>query len=254
MCHLIGLQDVLNYNEINHRITPIHGNLGEFFRGGLQNHDLTANTPIGVNAFQFGWNSYIALRQVDGGLKIERIEQINANNVVEDVTGGYGNRLCNPVVTRAVDVCTFIYVHNGDMHYMFHLDEYCRNTNDFLVGKLREIGGGDGFISLIRDNQAYINCFAATGIAMRVLVRSVNNFNTISPQAREPFEENPDMVNIYGHTEIGLRVKNERVLLFGDVTNIYRGDYMDGRQAPCYRFLSIDGLNGAVDSLSHDLP
>lgn len=259
--YLLGLQDILDYNENNHRITAGKGVLGAFFRGYAEQHrELQANVSV-AGGFQLGWDSFIALRQAGDGLQIVRIEQRDGNRFA-DVTGRNLNLLCNPVVTRAVDTCTIIHVHNGDMHYMFHLDEYDDIRANFLTGKLRELGGGEAFVSLTIDNDThndrYLNCFAGTGIAFQPFAREVDNYDTFSPGARRPFEGHRDMVNFYGHIEIGLHVQKGRVSLFGDVTNNNRGDLANNPEpnrdrAPCYRFYGLDALDDAIGLLRQDL-
>ncbi len=260
MCYIIGLNNVevnnhareteegkIILNTTSHRLIASIDDKNKFFENG-NDYDNDLNKVISNRAYQLGWDSFIALRHEGEHLKIIEVMQKEGKEF-KNVSGPDVLKPFDVVVTRAVDTCTFIYVNNGDMHYMFHLDKCDETRANFLVTKLKEIGGREALISLVRENQKYVKCFAGTGMATQVVVRSVNNFDTLPQKLKEPFASDPDQINIYGHFEIGIHASEGRVALFGDLTNRWRGDF----QTPYYRFYGITELHNAIDLLHRDL-
>ncbi len=246
---IIDLTNIIHYDGEKNRLNIGEDDANKLFTNG---YGYNFDENIMGSVFQLGWDSVVMLVGQSGKLQIVKAEYLD-NGQFKEVEGAKDLRF-DMVMTRAVDTCTFIHLNQGNKHVLCHLDSDTEQKTDVRGLKLKELSdglnGGSAFVTMIKGEEYYINQLTGqTKITAKC--RTINNLSYIRkkiPEKVEFYESCADIINNFGHLEIGLKVTDTGVQLYGDVTNRFRGDGV----IPCYRFLGINGFNTALINLLED--
>lgn len=240
--YLIGLEKRFEYKDESHRITTGIIDVNNFFQGA-EEYNVKSSYPNG-SFYQFGWNSAVQLKFNGKFMIIEKLVDFES----EEETAVDGE--FSVIATRAVDSCTFICVQKEDKYLLVHIDSCKGKNHDKLLKRLSELlkdfKDGEALISFIVDEEDYVNKVweMVSKESTKVYLRKVDNIDKTHELA-----ECMDVINIFGHMEIGLCAEHRKPTIFGDVTNHMRTDH----QIPCYRFLGCEQFEAAIESIQHDL-
>ncbi len=248
--YLRGLDEIRHIAE-THRLVSDNADksnsavINNFFTGNNEYRNVKENREIDGDFYQLGWKSAVELSETANRLTLDTVYDLD---VLGPVDSPDLNKKYRVVATRAVDTCTFIWLKKDNKHALFHVDS-CEGAPEeyfeFIEDIARRYGGGQAIVSLIPGEERYRDLLVECGLHVITTLRSIDNYNHIR-EDRERYPE--EIVNVFGHLEIGLVHNGGGVNLFGDVTN----RFWDVNQFPCYRFHGVEDMLNAVGNIRQD--
>lgn len=179
-----------------------------------------AHNKFDGEVLELGWNSAIHVTKSDDRLQLMEAYSFQDNALYN------ADYLYNPdskpiigthVVTRGISSCTFVYLHNGEDYWLFHLDQ---NVLDNI--KLNEIVNRLNEMCRI-DAIRKFNCLIS-----HYNDKEENDFvakfqRNSCIEARYEFNRGK-LPNYLGHIEIGVYANSGNPILYGDYVDS-KGDY-----------------------------